>query len=446
VDVADAEAADSALGAAAAGTSDLQLHPDAVVEAHHFANVAPSKQAQATAAQLEAERLAAVPSDSYDRLVRLAQAIARVPIAALNFLGRTRQFTAAAIGLPVGVRPLSYSFYSALASPSDAATAVYEVRDLAQDPRFSANPLVSGAPFARFYAGIPLRSGSGKVVGVLSLVDVVPRSLTENERTMLLDLSALLERELAGQEEVLRAGEVQARLLPTTTPDLPGIEIAGRVVQAREAGGDFFDWQEVVVEDGMNQLQLVIADVMGKGLSAALLASEVRAVLRGHSRYTDVASTIGRTTKTTRHDLETNGLFVTLWMGRIDPSDGRLEYVDAGHGLVAICSPRGVRRLKQDYLPLGIPIEQYWRKAIDRLDVDEYLVAVSDGIYDTLGALHTPFDLEAAFETLQDMLRRRPGMNCAQVCDEIVEFAKSRQGPHTAVDDCTALVVRRTLL
>jgi len=411
-----------------------------------LANVAPSKASQPTAAQIEAERLAQVPSDSYDRLVRLAQAIARVPVAALNFLGHTRQFTAAAIGLPIGARPLSYSFFTALVGTSEATSAIYEVHDLVNDPRFAANPLVVGPPFARFYAGVPLRSASGKVVGVLSLVDVVPRSLTETERGMLLDLSALLERELAGQEEVLRAAEVQARLLPTADPDIPGIEVAGRVVQAREAGGDFFDWQEVVVEDGMNQLQLIIADVMGKGLPAALLASEVRAVLRGHSRYTDVAGTVGRATKTTRHDLETNGLFVTLWMGRIDPSNGRVEYVDAGHGLVAICSPRGVRRLKQDYLPLGIPIEQYWRKAFDRLDVDEYLVAVSDGVYDTLGGLHAPFELETAFEALQELLARRPGMTCAQVCDEIVDFALSRQGPQSAIDDCTALVARRTLL
>lgn len=400
----------------------------------------------ATAAQLQAERLAAIPSDRYDRLVRLASMMTGAPISALKFLGHDAQYTVAAIGLPLGPGPLTDSFFLALTQGSAQTQPYYEVHDLAADPRYAHNSMVSGPPFARFFAGCPLHSAAGQVVGVLAVLDVVPRSLTKNERTMLMDLSALIEHELANQEDVLRAAEVQQRLLPTADPDLPGIEVAGRVVQAREAGGDFFDWQVIEVEDGMDQLQIVLADVMGKGLAAALLASEVRAVIRGHSRYADIAAAMGRATTTTKHDLESNSIFVTTWMGRIDPTNGRIEYIDAGHGLAFIAGPRGVHWLKQDYLPLGIPVEQHWRKGVERLDIDEYLVCVSDGVYDALGGLHATATIDSAFSALEELLRLGGALSCAEICNFIVEYALAQEGMDEHGDDCTAVVVRRVPL
>jgi serine phosphatase RsbU (regulator of sigma subunit) len=380
--------------------------------------------------RVEAEAVARnVPAERYDRVVRLAQAIFGAPIAALNLIGNDSQFTVASVGFPKGQMPVEDSVCGVTVQQDE----ILEVRDLREDERFATIPAVTGSPRVRFYAGVPVRGQSGQNIGALCILDLVPRTLGRQQREMLADLGALLERELAVQEEMDLAGQVQQLMLPTAAPDIPGVEIAGRVQPAREAGGDYFDWFVVNDPEGAGKrLQVVLGDVMGKGLAASLIASEVRAVLRGHSRYTDVGDAIARTSTTTRHDLEANNRFSTLWVGRLDPASGELDYIDAGHGLAIIASQRGYRRLSQPYLPLGMPIEDDWTKETDVLGADELLVVVSDGVFDVLD---DSFDeAEARLDAILD-----PTLSCRQVVDRIVEFAVA----HEASDDVTALAVRR---
>ena len=378
----------------------------------------------------EAEALAHdVPAERYDRVVRLAQAIFGAPIAELNLVGNDSQFTVASVGFPKGEIPVEDSVCRVTVLQDE----ILEVRDLREDERFASIPAVTGPPRIRFYAGFPVRGQSGKNVGALCILDLVPRTLGRQQREMLADLGALLERELAVQEEMDLAGQVQQLMLPTTAPDLDGVEIAGRVQPAREAGGDYFDWFVVdEPDDAGRRLQVALGDVMGKGLAASLIASEVRAVLRGHSRYTDVSDAVARTSTTTRRDLEANDRFTTLWVGRLDPTTGTLDYVDVGHGLAIIASHHGYRRLYQEYVPLGAPVEEVWTKATDVLADDELLVVVSDGVFDVLD---DSFDeAEARLHAILD-----PGLSCRQIVDRIVDFAVS----HDATDDVTALAVRR---
>jgi len=385
----------------------------------------------ASTGRQEAEALARnVPEERYDRVVRLAQAIFGAPIAALNLIGNDSQFTVASIGYPKGEMPAEDSVCHMTVQHQE----ILEVRDLREDERFASIPAVTGPPRVRFYAGVPVRGQSGQNVGALCILDLVPRTLGRQQREMLADLGALLERELAVQEEMDLAGQVQQLMLPTSAPDIAGVEVAGRVQPAREAGGDYFDWFVVDDPSGTGRrLQMVLGDVMGKGLAASLIASEVRAVLRGHSRYSDVGAAVAQTSTTTRHDLEANNRFSTLWVGRLDPATGALDYVDAGHGLAVIASQRGYRRLYQEYLPLGMPIEDSWDKASDVLGRDELLVVVSDGVFDVLDD-----SFDKAYAKLQEILD--PELSCRQIVDRIVDYAVS----HAATDDVTALAVRRT--
>ena len=381
-------------------------------------------------ARQEAEALARqVPSERYDRVVRLAQAIFGAPIAALNLIGNRSQFTVASIGYQTGEVPVEHS----VCRETVQQDGILEIPDLRDDPRFASIPAVTDTPRVRFYAGVPVRGQSGQNIGALCILDIVPRRLGRQQREMLADLGALLERELAVQEEMDLAGQVQQLMLPTSSPDIGGVEIAGRVQPAREAGGDFFDWFVVTDrESGTSQLQMVLGDVMGKGLAASLIASEVRAVLRGHSRYSHVGNAVAQTSTTIRHDLEANHRFSTLWVGRLQPETGEIDYVDAGHGLAIIVSSRGYRRLSQHYLPLGMPLDDSWMKAADVLAVDELLVVISDGVFDVF---------EDSFERIEARLHRvlEPGLSCQQIVDRIVEYAVT----HGASDDVTALVARR---
>jgi serine phosphatase RsbU (regulator of sigma subunit) len=381
--------------------------------------------------RLEAEAVAnGLSAQRFERVVRLAQAVFGAPIAAFNLIGNDSQYTVASVGIPTGEIPVEDSVCRVTVLQND----VLEVRDLREDQRFASIPSVTGPPRVRFYAGVPVRGQSGQMIGALCILDLAPRALGRQQREMLADLGALLEHEVSIQEEMNLAGKVQQLMLPTLAPDIAGVEIAGRLRPAREAGGDYFDWLVIKDANGTaKQLQVVLGDVMGKGLAASLIASEVRAVLRGHSRYASgVADAVARTSTTTRQDLEANGRFSTMWVGRLDPATGAVDYIDAGHGLAVIASPRGDRRLFQENLPLGVPFEENWVQASDTLADDELLVVVSDGVFDVLDD-----SFEEATARLQKFLD--PELSCRAIVDRIVDFSLDS----AATDDVTALAVRR---
>ncbi|MGN6751790.1 MAG: PP2C family protein-serine/threonine phosphatase [Intrasporangium sp.] len=334
----------------------------------------------------ERERLAALqeldildtpPEERFDRIVRLAKRLFDVPIALISLIDEDRQWNKASVG---GV-PDQVPRHETVCDHTIRQDHALVVPDLLLDPRFERLPLVREQPGLRFYAGHPL-SAAGQRVGSLCIVGTEPRELSAAEHEVLADLASWAEKELADQEELTHAGEVQRKLLPRHTPDLPGYTIAGSCVTARQVGGDFYDWFEL--DDGV---QLELADVMGKGIAAAIIAAGVRAVLRGASRFNDLARAVTRSAASLEDDLAETSTFVTAFCARLDPGSGRLDYVDAGHGLAVILDSDGAyRRLSGGGLPLGAVPGETWRADSTTLDRGEWLVVVSDGwaeLFDT---------------------------------------------------------------
>ena len=227
--------------------------------------------------------------------------------------------------------------------------------DLRHDLRFADHLAVWADGGARFYAGQPL-SVHGQNVGALCLLDYEPRGFTSAERRTLRDLGTWVEKELSTDKELFQAREVQRRLLPARRPAVPGLDVAAHCIPASDVGGDFYDWQ---VSDGT--LQVMIADVMGKGMAAALLAAGVRAVMRSTSRDSGLAESLNRTAASMQEDLDETSTFVTMFAARVDPVTGAMEYVDAGHGLAIVLSPDGSsRQLRSAGLPLGAVHDDTW--------------------------------------------------------------------------------------
>jgi len=132
----------------------------------------------------------------FDRLTRLAQQIFRVPAALVSLVDEQRQWFKSHPGLDIRETPRAIS----LCSHAINQTSIMVVPDTHRDPRFSGNPLVTGAPHMRFYAGCPLHTSDGSAVGTLCLIDTVPRFMGPRERDILAALASLVEREfpLAG--------------------------------------------------------------------------------------------------------------------------------------------------------------------------------------------------------------------------------------------------------
>ena len=260
--------------------------------------------------------------------MRLAQRMFDVPTALVSLIDEDRQFHKAEVGFGgLSEIPRSQSFCThAIAQPS-----AFVVTDPEHDERFRDNPLVTGADGIRFYAGQPLFTPSGVAVGALCIIDTKAREIDENQLAILRELADFVETELARTEELDRAGEVQRRLLPRTVPDLPGYEVAGICLPATAVGGDFYDWHPV--KDGF---QVAIADVMGKGIPAAIIGASVRSLMRGASRFNDLETSLERVAFSMEDDLAETSTFVTLFGARLDPERHELTYVDAGHGIAGI--------------------------------------------------------------------------------------------------------------
>ena len=178
-----------------------------------------------TPASLEEERLAALhnyavidspPEQGYDDIVILAAQICNAPSALISFVDQNRQWFKSHLGLNVGETPRSQSFCAhTLAS---ATTLIIE--DARQDPRFTDNPLVTGAPHIRFYAGAPIIDKGGYVLGTVCVIDYQPRSITPAQIAALEALArqvvVLLEQRSAIRalhQSALHAGIADAKVL-----------------------------------------------------------------------------------------------------------------------------------------------------------------------------------------------------------------------------------------
>lgn len=152
------------------------------------------------------ELLDSPPEECFDRITRLASAMLDVPIALVSLVDGHRQWFKSRVGLDAAETPREISFCGHSILGEEALV----VSDAMQDDRFIGNPLVDGGPRIRFYAGVPLRCGSGSALGTLCVIDRKPRVLTEHELRMLQDLAYLAERELANRSSRVIARELAA--------------------------------------------------------------------------------------------------------------------------------------------------------------------------------------------------------------------------------------------
>lgn len=136
------------------------------------------------------------PEERYDRLVRFAAEQLGMPIALLTLVDGQRQWFKSRVGLEAPQTPRDVSFCGHAIMKSE----VFIVEDASSDPRFSDNPLVTGDPHIRFYAGAPLSAPSGHHIGTLCVIDTVARTLGPVELSILDALRRLANETLAGKE------------------------------------------------------------------------------------------------------------------------------------------------------------------------------------------------------------------------------------------------------
>lgn len=301
--------------------------------------------------------------------------------------------------------------------------------DLAHLARLDGTPVPEAElPFRRALAGEQVRDADllVRVPGatdpriVTFSASPLPAAAGGGAVTVLRDVTA-------ERTELRRAAQVQASLLPSRALDVPGLDLAARFVPAGSVGGDFYDWQQVA--DG---LVLTLADVMGKGPAAAILAATTRSVLHAQGELHDVAGTLDATERAMTADLANAGAFVTMFRAYVDAADGQVSYTDAGHGLSLIVGEDGsTRRLSATGLPLGIAPGPDRVTARARLGPGELLVTFSDGVLDALGG------------SLGDLDQVGRVVRGTRTAEQAADAVLSLVDPRHPEDDLTVVTLRR---
>ncbi|GAA4622535.1 SpoIIE family protein phosphatase [Cellulomonas oligotrophica] len=182
-------------------------------------------------------------------------------------------------------------------------------------------------------------------------------------------------------QELAIAARVQRALLPQVLPVLAGYDLASAFVPAGSVGGDFYDWQETPTG-----LVVTLADVMGKGAGAAILAATLRTTLHEQSASDDVAAVLARAERRLSAELQDVGAFITAVRMHLSPTTGEVSYTDAGHGLSMVVHPDGTRtRLLAGRPPLGLVPDAPYPTSRTTLARGEMLLSFSDGVLDALG-------------------------------------------------------------
>ncbi|HEY46201.1 MAG TPA: SpoIIE family protein phosphatase [Anaerolineae bacterium] len=234
--------------------------------------------------------------------------------------------------------------------------------------------------------------GEGDLSGVIGLMDsqegcfdssVVQllASVAEQVGGLIQAAKARVEREESQrlEHELEIAAGIQASLLPTSLPQIPGLELVAYLRPARHIGGDFYD----VAEAKTGEPMLMLADVAGKGSPAAILTAVVHATFRGEALHRrDPAELLRLMNRLLHPDLEKAEAFVTAVIVRLE-SDGRgFSYASAGHADCVLWRRREekVELLGATGLPLGIDSSAIYRSEQITLDPGDILLLYSDGV------------------------------------------------------------------
>lgn len=268
-------------------------------------------------------------------------------------------------------------------------------------------------------------------------------SLGESFNTMAEELKAMmanLERETAERERLSReleiAHHIQESFLPDRAPAVPGFDLAARSIPALFVGGDFYDFIPI----GENRYGLVIADVSGKGVSAALFMALSRTLVRASTAdEPSPATAITQANRLIYEDSKTS-MFVTLFYAILDANNNTLTYVNAGHNPPVFI--RGddatITLLRADGIALGVIEEIALETVTIPLTLGDLLVLYTDGVTEAENAAEELYG-EERLEALMTEIR---GRGASEIIDAIIDDIKEYAGEAPQSDDITLLVLK----
>jgi sigma-B regulation protein RsbU (phosphoserine phosphatase) len=322
------------------------------------------------------------------------------------------------------------------------------IHDAYADPRFDQSTDVRSGFRTRSMLCVPIRNRDQKIVGVLQLLNKTIGSFGQRDLAFLASISdhmaiamenARMHMEVVEKQRMERelqlGREIQNRLLPVPPSDIAGIELAAQSIPCYEVGGDYYDFLELPNGD----LGLVIGDVSGKGVAAALIMSSVQAALRVAAAIEDDLAALVTRLNALIYRNTSGRKYVTFFFGRYTPSTGELRFVNAGHNPPFITSSDAIEKLDSTGRPIGLLPDSRFEARTVTIPRGATLFLYTDGLNEAADPDEEEFGNERLVETFRAVSSKSAAEVPGAVLAKITAFER---GAH-ATDDKTLVVMRR---
>ena len=264
--------------------------------------------------------------------------------------------------------------------------------------------------------------------------------------TFLASLAAGKIREDAQQREIDAASQVlkqleqakryQRNLLPKSDPDFPPFEISGRAVSSPTVGGDYYDYLPLV----SSRLGLVIADVAGTGIGAALIMSMLNGSLQVEAEAAKGLEELSARLSDIIYDRTESSSFVSFFMGILDRETGKMDYVNAGQNYPLLMDPAGhVRPLTSTGMCLGMLPRETFETSSVPIGPGDLLCLYTDGVTERRNRSREEFGETRLIEALRAWSR----LPAREILDKVSEAVRAFSPSSEPDDDMTLIVLKR---
>jgi phosphoserine phosphatase RsbU/P len=238
------------------------------------------------------------------------------------------------------------------------------------------------------------------------------------------------------REEMRLATEIQVNLLPHSSPELPGYQISGKSVPAKEVGGDYFDF--ITLDE--NRMAFCLADISGKGIPAALLMANLQATLRGQSILNfSCKDCISFANRLLYRNTDIHK-YATLFYGILDHKNNIIRYCNAGHNNpILISKDKKMRRLDVGGIVVGIMPDYPFQETSIQLNPGDLLVLFSDGITEAINESDEEFEENRLINLVLELQDSSADCIIETLLQSVNEFSANTE----PMDDKTVVVIKK---
>lgn len=266
-------------------------------------------------------------------------------------------------------------------------------------------------------------------------------ALGESFNQMTSSIGTLIEEQNKRQRlenEISIAREVQNQLFPSTLPSVPGVEIEAICKAARSVSGDYYDF----IQLSPTHVAIAIADISGKGISAALLMASLQAALRSQAltEGSESISTADLVARLNKHLVHNTGddRFATFFIAVYDSSTRTLRYTNAGHLPSFLICNGSSHLLDKGGMVLGVLDDYVYEQGVVQVSPDSLLIGYSDGLVEPENVYGEEFGITRLKESAVRVHHAAPLM----VAESLMAAAEEWAGTPEQADDMTVIVAR----